>query len=114
MSNYIEKKEINEEDVKYALDILSGKWKLKIMIEIWKNESIRFNQLEKNVDGISSLMLTRCLRELVEYKIIERKQFNEIPPHVEYSLTKIGKSICPIIHSLEEWGNKVKSEINKK
>ena len=59
MSNYIEKKEINEEDVKYALDILSGKWKLKIMIEIWKNESIRFNQLEKNVDGISSLMLTR-------------------------------------------------------
>ena len=70
------------------------------MIEIWKNESIRFNQLEKNVDGISSLMLTRCLRELVEYKIIERKQFNEIPPHVEYSLTEIGKSICPIKHSV--------------
>ena len=114
MSNYIQKKEINEEAVKYALDILSGKCKLKIMIEIWKNESIRFNQLEKNVDGISSLMLTRCLRELVEYKIIERKQFNEIPPHVEYSLTEIGKSICPIMHSLEEWGNKVKSESNKK
>lgn len=114
MNKYVGKKEINEDTVKYALDILSGKWKLKIMLEIWKNESIRFNQLEKNINGISSLMLTRCLRELNEHKIVQRKQFNEIPPHVEYSLTELGISICPIIHLLEEWGNKVKSESSRK
>lgn len=113
MDSDSKKKEINEWAVNYALDILSGKWKLKIMIEIWKNGRIRFNQLEKNIEGISSLMLTRCLRDLSEYKIIERKQYNEIPPHVEYSLTELGKSICPIIHSLEEWGNKVYNESGK-
>ncbi|MEG1004416.1 winged helix-turn-helix transcriptional regulator [Clostridium sp.] len=103
-----------EESIKYALDILNGKWKLKIMWEISRCKTIRFNQLQKSLDGISSIMLSRSLNELGEYNLVNRKQYNEIPPRVEYTLTDLGKSLCPVLHAIEDWGYKVKSENNKK
>ncbi|MFL0268964.1 winged helix-turn-helix transcriptional regulator [Candidatus Clostridium radicumherbarum] len=106
----IEKVSMDENAIHYALNIISGKWRLKILGEISKNETIRFNKLQKNVEGISSLMLTRCLKELIEYKLVDRKQFDEIPPHVEYSLTDLGRSLCPILHSLEVFGLNVIEE----
>lgn len=106
----IEKESMNDYAIQYTLNILSGKWRLKIIREISRNEPIRFNQLQKNVEGISSLMLTRCLKVLIEYKLVNRTQFDEIPPHVEYSLTDFGKSLCPILHSLESFGYKVIQE----
>ena len=68
--------------------------------------SIRFNQLQKNIEGISSLMLTRVLKDLIDNNLIIRTQFNEVPPHVEYSLTDLGRSLCPIISLLEDFGKK--------
>ncbi|MGL4572450.1 MAG: winged helix-turn-helix transcriptional regulator [Clostridium sp.] len=106
--------EQREESIKYALDILNGKWKLKIMWEISRCGTIRFNQLQKSLDGISSIMLSRSLNELGEYNLVNRKQYNEIPPRVEYTLTDLGKSLCPVLHAIEDWGYKVKSENNKK
>ncbi|SHI71095.1 transcriptional regulator, HxlR family [Clostridium cavendishii DSM 21758] len=100
----IEKISMNENAIHLALNIISGKWRLKILWEIYTNKVIRFNQLQKNLDGISNLMLTRCLKELLEYKLVDRKQFNEVPPHVEYSLTDLGMSLCPILRSLEKFG----------
>ncbi|MFR5265233.1 winged helix-turn-helix transcriptional regulator [Clostridium sp.] len=95
---------LRELSINYALDIISGKWKLPILWEISRHESIRFNQLQKNLDGISSLMLTRSLKELVDKKLISRIQYNEVPPHVEYSVTELGKGLCPILHAIEDWG----------
>ena len=106
--------EQREESIKYALDILNGKWKLKIMWEISRCGTIRFNQLQKSLDGISSIMLSRSLNELGEYNLVNRKQYNEIPPRVEYTLTDLGKSLCPVLHAIEDWGYKVKSENDKK
>lgn len=108
------KHNMNEDAIHLALKILSGKWRLKILWEVYRNKTIRFNKLQKNIEGISSLMLTRCLKELIEYKLIARKQFDEIPPHVEYSLTALGKSLCPIIHSLETLGANLISNIDEK
>ena len=56
-------------------------------------------------------MLTPSLKELIEHKLVDRKQFNEIPPRVEYSLTELGKSLCPVLHSLESFGYKLIQEI---
>lgn len=98
--------------IKYALNILNGKWKLKIIWEISKSKTIRFNELQRNLDGISSIMLSRSLNELIKYNIVSRKQYNEIPPRVEYSLTDLGKSLCPVLHALEDWGYKVYKESN--
>lgn len=101
------KSNINEKYIEHALKVLSGKWRLKVLWEISSYGSIRFNQLQKNVNGISSIMLTRVLKDLMDNKLVVRTQFNEVPPHVEYSLTDLGKNLCPIIRLLEEFGKSI-------
>ncbi|MCX0389523.1 helix-turn-helix transcriptional regulator [Clostridium perfringens] len=100
------KRNINEKYIEHALKVLSGKWRLKVLWEVYSYESIRFNQLQKNIEGISSLMLTRVLKDLIDNNLVIRTQFNEVPPHVEYSLTDLGRSLCPIIRLLEDFGKK--------
>ena len=87
-----------------ALNIIGGKWRLKIIWAIYKNEVIRYNELKRNIEGITNMMLSQSLKELEAAKIISRKQYNEIPPKVEYSLTKDGLSLIPILKDLEKWG----------
>lgn len=103
---------MNDCPIRYALNILSGKWKIQIMWELSKQEIIRFNELKRRIDGVSSFMLSKALEELEQNKIINRKQYNEIPPHVEYSLTKLGRDIEPAINLVKDWGIKVFNEIN--
>ena len=90
--------------VKYALDLLSGKWKLRILWELNQQEPIRFNALQRRLNGISSVMLSKSLEEMERCKIVDRKQYNEIPPRVEYALSPLGESMRPIIKSMESWG----------
>jgi len=85
---------------------LQGKWKLQILYELCIADSIRFGELKKNLSGITNTMLTGSLRELEKDGFIERKQFNEIPPHVEYSLSKKGKDLMPIFYEMTKWGFK--------
>ncbi|MFQ9718275.1 MAG: winged helix-turn-helix transcriptional regulator [Blautia sp.] len=92
--------------VKYALDLLNGKWKLRIIWELNQQEIIRFNELQRRLTGISSVMLSKTLEELERNKIINRRQYNEIPPKVEYSLTDLGKAIEPALQALGNWGSK--------
>lgn len=93
-----------------SLNILSGKWKLKILWEL-SNGKMRFNQLQKSLPNITTRILTDQLRTLEEEKIIKRTVFPEVPPKVEYSLTEIGISIFPILEVLCEWGKKYKEMI---
>ena len=93
--------------VNYALTILNGKWKLRIVWALTNTGSIRFNELQRLLEGISPIMLSKSLQDLEENKIIVRKQFNEIPPHVEYSLSEIGIEIKSALDSLGEWGEKL-------
>ena len=67
--------------------MLQGRWKAQLMYEMCIYDTVRFGQLRKDLPGITNTMLTKALRELEEDGLISRKQFNEIPPHVEYSLT---------------------------
>lgn len=96
--------------VKYALDALSGKWKLYIMFILSQNEELRFNELQRNVGNISATMLSKNLSELEETGLIIRHEYNEIPPHVEYSLSEIGRQLHPALESLGEWGHKLYNE----
>lgn len=96
--------------VKYALDILSGKWKMQIVWELSHQKVIRFNELQRRLHGISSLMLSKNLHELQEHKLITRIQYNEIPPRVEYQLSALGKTLQPVLSMLGEWGTRVYNE----
>ena len=86
-----------------ALNLLSGRWKLPIL---WKLSygNIRYNELKRQVHGITNIMLTRSLQELEAHGLVTRIQYSEIPPHVEYCLTQAGLKLVPALHELKKWG----------
>lgn len=86
-----------------TLELLSGKWRTHIIYELCKKSSCRFGELKKALPHITNTMLTNTLRSLEEFGIIHREQFNEIPPHVEYSLTEKGKALLPVFTELAKW-----------
>lgn len=87
-----------------TLNILSGKWRTHIIFELCKHNSLRFGELKKSIPAITNSMLTSTLRDLEKLGIIYREQFNEIPPHVEYSLTTKGKELIPVFVEISKWG----------
>ena len=88
-----------------GINILSGKWKLRILRNLYIKKVVRFNELQRNLENITTKTLTEQLRELEDKKIIKRTIYPEIPPKVEYSLTEIGSSIEPVLKTLCDWGN---------
>ena len=94
-----------------GINILSGKWKLKILWNIQRKNIIRFNELQKLLGSITTKTLTNQLRELEEQKIIKRNVYPEVPPKVEYSLTELGESIIPVLKRLCEWGKEYQKAI---
>ena len=92
--------------VKYALEVLAGKWKMYIVYVLSENETIRFNELQRQVGEISALMLSRNLQELERDGIVIRKEFDVIPPHVEYSLTESGRAFVPIFDAIGAWSSR--------
>ena len=94
----------------YALDLIGGKWRLPIIWALNQNETLRYNELKRKVDGITNMMLAQCLREMESYGLINRKQYMEIPPRVEYSLSEVGKDLIPALESLARWGKVMKNK----
>ncbi len=86
--------------------MLQGKWKTQILYELCIYDSIRFGQLKKKLVGITNTMLTNSLKELENDGFIIRHQFNEIPPHVEYSLSERGRDLLPVFYAITVWGFK--------
>lgn len=99
--------------VEVGLNILSGKWKLKILWHL-SNGTIRFNELQRLSGNITTKTLTQQLRELEEQGIITRKVFPEIPPKVEYSLSEMGTTLKPILAQLCNWGKLYHNYQNRK
>ena len=97
-----------------GINVLSGKWKLKILCNIYKRKVVRFNELQKILGNITTKTLIEQLRELEAKKIVKRKIYAEIPPKVEYSLTEVGKTIEPVLKSLCEWGKEYLEKIEKR
>ena len=97
-----------------ALNIIGGKWRLPIIWVLSKNGTMRYNELKRSIDGITNMMLTQSLKELESNDIINRKQYMEIPPRVEYSLTDNGESLIPALKALASWGKKIKKSDNSK
>lgn len=87
-----------------TLELISGKWRTHIFYELCKKPVCRFGELKKSLPKITNSMLSSTLKDLEEYGIVHREQFNEIPPHVEYSLTEKGKALLPTFFELAKWG----------
>jgi DNA-binding HxlR family transcriptional regulator len=87
-----------------ALEVAGGKWKTLVLWPLTLAAACRFGELRRKVPGISEKMLIQQLKELEADGIVSRKSYQEVPPRVEYSLTKFGTSLCEALGPLCHWG----------
>ncbi|GLC82243.1 winged helix-turn-helix transcriptional regulator [Lacrimispora brassicae] len=96
--------EVNIEPFAYAISLIDGKWKMHILFWLWKKQVLRYGELKRSLGTISHKMLSTQLKELETDNIIIRKEYPQVPPKVEYSLSQRGLSIMPVLQCLCEWG----------
>lgn len=94
-----------------AVALIGGKWKLLIIRNL-KMRPWRFNELQRDLEGISQKVLTDSLRQMMDDGLVYRHDYQEMPPKVEYGLTGLGKELLPIIDALTDFGNYYKSIID--
>lgn len=92
--------------ITYTLLILEGKWKWLIIWVLSEEGTLRYGELKKLLPDITHKMLSQQLKAMEKMQLVLRKVFNQIPPKVEYSLTKKGSTLLPIIDRMCEWGEK--------
>ena len=85
------------------MELLGKKWALLVINEIKRSKKIRYTNLDSKLEGISPSTLTSMLRQLEQMDLIERKAFDEIPPKVEYSLSKKGIEFQKLLEPLDKW-----------
>lgn len=90
--------------VETTLLLLSSKWKVLILRELYTHGAVRFSQLQRGVGNVSRKVLTTCLKSMVADGLVSRQAYNEKPLRVEYSLTTIGQSLEGVITAMEAWG----------
>lgn len=96
--------------VETTLMLIGDKWKVLILRDL-RSGTKRFGELKKSVTGISQKVLTSNLRDMEENGLLTREVFAEVPPRVEYTMTELGFSMCPILDAMAEWGTDYKEHI---
>ncbi len=91
--------------IKAAVSVIGGKWKTGILYRLAKR-TYRFGELNREMSWISEKVLIRQLRELEDAGVVKRRDYREVPPKVEYSLTEYGRSLEPLLEHIAEWGKK--------
>ena len=93
-----------------TVQLIGSKWKLLIMRNLLQRPW-RFNELQKDLEGISQKVLTDSLRSMETDAIITRTVYPEVLPRVEYALSELGESMRPILNAMETWGNAYKENL---
>jgi DNA-binding HxlR family transcriptional regulator len=106
----LKKEELPECPVATTVSLIGSKWKLLIIRNLLQRPW-RFNELKKNLDGISQKVLTDSLRSMEEDGLIVRTVYPEVPPRVEYSLSDLGMSLKPLLDDMIEWGTRYKENL---
>lgn len=94
-----------------VIDLISKKWSLLIVNEIGNHGRIRYNMLMKELDGISPKILSDTLKALIKHNLVKREAYNEIPPRVEYTLTKEGDELRAATIPILQWALKQKGTV---
>lgn len=95
----------NECTIEGIMSIIGGKWSMPIIYSLSSGKK-RFKELERSMPSINTRMLVKELKTLEKHNVVKREAFATVPPTVEYSLTKSGKELEPIIMQLYQWGQK--------
>ncbi len=97
---------LNDTGFSYTLSLINGKYKMIILYTLTEFKVVRFNEMKKYIGEISYKTLSSTLKELEADQLVHRKEYPQIPPKVEYSLTERGKSLMPILDGMCEWGER--------
>lgn len=89
--------------VEHFLDIIGDKWVTLILRDLLQQSPMRFKELQRTLSPVSTKTLTLKLRHLESHGIVERAVFPQVPPRVEYNLTKKGKSLAPLLEEMRLW-----------
>lgn len=90
----------------YTMSLIQGKYKMFILYTLAEFEVVRFNEMQRYIGGITYKTLSSTLKQLETDDLITRKEYPQIPPKVEYSLTERGRSLIPILDQMCDWGDK--------
>lgn len=96
-----------------AQSLISGKWAVLILLYL-ENGPVRFNELLRYMPKMTHATLSVQLKSLEEYGLVQRVQYESIPPRVEYSLTEIGRKFHPVVVAMEAWGNEYINYMKRK
>src|SRR5882724_3501712 len=99
----ISRPECGTVELEQALKALEGRWKMLILFHLFRAPVLRFSELRRAIPGISQKMLIQQLRDLEKDGVVDRKVYPEIPPKVEYTLTKNGVALRPALRALKSW-----------
>lgn len=103
------KEELPECPVATTVQLIGSKWKLLILRNLL-HRSWRFNELKRDLEGISQKVLTDSLRSMEADGLVTRTVYPEVPPRVEYTLSEVGETMRPIINAMAEWGENYKEK----
>ena len=104
-------KELPACPVETTLMLIGDKWKVLILRDLMPGTK-RFGELKKSIGSVSQKVLTAQLRDMEQNGLVHREVYAEVPPRVEYSLTKLGRSLKPILDAMRNWGEGYKSQIS--
>lgn len=108
--DYIEHANFDDTGFSYTLSLISGKYKMIILYCLMEFQTVRFNEMRRYLKGISDKTLSANLKELEHDGLIHRKVYAQIPPKVEYRLTKRGESLMEVLDQLCTWGEQHKAD----
>ena len=95
--------------VETTLTLISDKWKVLILRDLMPGAR-RFGELKTSLGGVSQKVLTAQLREMEGSGLLTRTVYPEVPPHVEYTLTELGRSLKPVLDAMQAWGEEYKAQ----
>ena len=90
-------------DLRQALEELGGKWRLQVLWSLRSGGELRYGTIKSAIPGITDMMLSQSLRDLCQSGLVERQQYQEIPPRVEYRIRPEGITLIPVIQWLIDW-----------
>ena len=97
--------------LEYGLSVFGGKWKPRIICVLGARGTLRYSELRDEMVDVTDAVLSTALKELVVDGVVKRRSFDEVPPHVEYSLTGRGESVVPILRDICRWAGQTHRQV---
>ena len=101
---------VNIKPFDYAITIISGKWKMHILFWLCKRDIMRYSEIKRALGNVTHKMLSNTLKQLEADGLIIRREYPQVPPKVEYSLSEKGRTLLPVIQSICRWGHEQMEE----